>query len=280
MFLAASDLQEPRRQVTDRENYELAFYGIQRTPVRAFDRGQRNKILDSVLRSLTSINLHTSVSLDHINLLIEYLSLCNNPSRVLSMIQKDSTEEPLKLFPVEKSPLLELVRRLDRDQGEMSKIPLMKALRRLGHLTLRYETRTCRGLEASLIEKRRCISTISQEKSVERLASFYHQLGNACMDGFETPLHYALTTILETSLSIYVHHISEFPESLRAKAERVKVLRQHHADFVRGCLFRIDGDKSSMERPSVRSEMFILLEGMISYSDLLTHPNLGEGMYF
>lgn len=141
MFLAASDSQESSGEKIDRESYELAFRGIQRTPVRAFDRGQRNKILDSVLWSLSSTNLIGSMVPDHIGLLIEYISSCKDPSRVLFVTHKDSTKGPLKHFPVEESPLLVLVRRLDRDQGSMSKVLAMKALKRLGDSTLRYEIR-------------------------------------------------------------------------------------------------------------------------------------------
>lgn len=133
---------------------------------------------------------------------------------------------------------------------------------------------------ASLIEKRRCISTISQEKNVERLASFYDQILKAGTDDFQSPSQYALSTILETSLSIYFHHISELPEPLKCKAQSVKSLCQHHVQILCGCLSRINDDKSSIESPTVRSEMFVVLEGMISYSDLLSHPNLGEGIYF
>lgn len=125
---------------------------------------------------------------------------------------------------------------------------------------------------------RHCISSISQEKIVECLASFYDRLLNAGTGAIEKPLQHASITILEKSLSIYVHHVSEFPESLRAKADGVKTLRQHHADFLRASLSRIHDDKSSIERPTVRSDMFVVLEGMISYSDLLTHPTLGQGM--
>lgn len=262
-FLAASDFQESSRQIVDMENYELAFWGIQHTPARAFDRGQRNRILDGVLRSATSTNLTPSMILDHIGLLIEYIGFGNNPSRVLCVMQKDSTEEPPKRFPMEESsPLLELVRRLDLDHVSASKTPAMKALKRLAQSTLR-----------------RCISSISQEKIVECLASFYDRLLNAGTGAFETPLQHALTTILETSLSIYVHHMSEFPDSLRAKADGVKTLRQHHADFLRASLSRIHDDKSSIARPAVRSDMFVVLEGIISYSDLLTHPTLGEVLH-
>lgn len=139
MFLAASDFQESSFQRIDEESYELAFRGIQRTPVRAFDRGQRNKILDSVLRSITSTTLTTSMILDHISLLIEYLSVYNNPSRILCVIHEDVTDGTPKQSPVDESPLLELVCRLDRDQGSMSKISVIKALKRLVHSTLRYE---------------------------------------------------------------------------------------------------------------------------------------------
>lgn len=86
--------------------------------------------------------------------------------------------------------------------------------------------------------------------------------------------------MLETSLSTYVHHIAEFPEFLRIRAESVKSLRKHHVQILCGFLSRINEDKSDIERPTVRSEMFVILEGMISYSDLLTHPEVSDGMYF
>lgn len=57
------------------------------------------------------------------------------------MTHKDLTKGAVKQFPVEESPLLGLVRRLDRDQGSMSKVLAMKALKRLGDSTLRYEIR-------------------------------------------------------------------------------------------------------------------------------------------
>lgn len=133
-------------------------------------------------------------------------------------------------------------------------------------------------IETLLIEKRRCISIISQEKVVKCLASFYDQLTKAA-DDLQTPSQSALTTMLETSLSAYIHHISEFPELLRIRAESVKSLRKHHVQILCGFLSRINVDKSSIERPTVRSEMFVVLEGMISYSDLLTHPQVSDGMY-
>lgn len=136
------------------------------------------------------------------------------------------------------------------------------------------------GLGASLIESRRCVSTNSQEKNAECLASFYDQLIKAGTDDFPTPSQYALTSVLETSLSIYVHNISDFPESLRTKADSVKALRQRHFQILCDCLSRIHGDKACIEKPIERSEMFLVLEGVISYSDLLTQPKLAEGMDF
>lgn len=133
---------------------------------------------------------------------------------------------------------------------------------------------------ASLIEKSRCISTISQEQTVERLASFYGQLIKAGTDDFQTLSQHALSTILETSFSIYTQHISEFPESLKRMAQSVKSLCQHHVQMLCGCLSRINDDRFSIESPTVRSEMSVVLEGLISYSDLLSNPNLGEGRHF
>lgn len=135
VFLAASDVHG---QILDAESYDLAFGGIRRTPVRAFDRGQRNRILDGILGSISSTNLTTSMILDHVGVLIEYIGCCNNLSRVLCVVQKDFTRGSLQEFPVEQSPLLELVRRLDRDQVSASKMPALKALKKLGHSTLRY----------------------------------------------------------------------------------------------------------------------------------------------
>lgn len=138
MFLAASNVQESSRQRIDGESYELAFRGIQRTPVRAYDRGKRNNILDGLLRSLTSTDLSTTMITDHISLFIEYVNSCNNPLRVLCAIHKDSAEGPVKQFPAEESPLLALVYRLDREPGLMSTIAALRALKRLVQCTLRY----------------------------------------------------------------------------------------------------------------------------------------------
>ncbi|MCJ1462635.1 hypothetical protein MMC07_001237 [Pseudocyphellaria aurata] len=259
VFLAASNFQGSSRQRIDGESYELAFRGIQRTPVRAYDRGKRNKILDGLLRSLTSAELSTTMITDHISLLIEYICSCNNPFRVLFAIHKNSAEGPVKQLPADESPLLALVHRLDGEPGLMSTIVAMRALKRLVQCTLR-----------------RCVSTISQEKIVECLASFYDQLIKAGKDDFPTFSQHAFTSVFETSLSIFVQNISNFPELLKTKADSVKSLRLRHVQSLCDCLSRIHGDKTYIEGPIGRSETFLVLEGMISYSDLLAQSKLAE----
>lgn len=106
-------------QVFDIKQYEIAFFSIQRTPVPAFERDQRNRICRRILQVLLEKSLPTSAPLeDHIALLTGYLSTSH---RFQSLLISTKGNEIFEGQPtgtrIDRVPLISLAQKLD-SEGE------------------------------------------------------------------------------------------------------------------------------------------------------------------
>lgn len=137
-FLDIVDAQSPNSAVLETEGYRLAFRGIQITSVGAFDRGQRKKIFNAVLRLLLSkAQLNVAMTVDHINVLVDYGGVFNNSWTLLG-VEYSSAEKSLEGFPHNEAPLLSLARQLDSNQDPEFSRSIETAVTQLVQLTLRY----------------------------------------------------------------------------------------------------------------------------------------------
>lgn len=119
---------------------------------------------------------------------------------------------------------------------------------------------------------RNCASEIAQDGSLEYLAPFYDQLAKVGTSDKPYHLSYALSILLERSLDFYLNHLFGSFESMRNKKSCLEGLRQSQSEKVRTEFSKIHETKSLIDR----MKLSIVLEGMFSYSDILTIESSGR----
>lgn len=119
---------------------------------------------------------------------------------------------------------------------------------------------------------RDCASENSQDKNLEYLAPFYDQLAE--VGPSDTPYHlsYALSILIERSLDFYRTHFSGSFEWMTNKWDFLEGLRQSQCEKIRTEFSKIHETKSLIDR----KKLSIVLEGMFSYSDILSIESSGR----
>lgn len=119
---------------------------------------------------------------------------------------------------------------------------------------------------------RDCASELSQDENLEYLAPFYDQLAEVGLS--DTPYHlsYALSILIERSLDFYRTHFSGSFEWMTNKWDFLEGLRQSQCEKIRTEFSKIHETKSLIDR----KKLIIVLEGMFSYSDILSIESSGR----
>lgn len=118
----------------------------------------------------------------------------------------------------------------------------------------------------------RCASKLAQDENLEYLAPFYDQL--AKVGSSDTPYHlsYALSILIERSLDFYLNHFSGLSEWMTNTRDILEGLRQSQCEKIQTEFSKIHQTKSLIDR----RKLSIVLEGMFSYSDILSIESSGR----
>lgn len=119
---------------------------------------------------------------------------------------------------------------------------------------------------------RHCASELVLDENLEYLAPFYDQLAKVGSSDTAYHFSYALSILIERSLDFYLNHPFESSESMRNKRDCLEGLRQSQCEKFRTEFSKIHQTKSLIDR----KKLSIVLEGMISYSDLLSIESSGR----
>lgn len=119
---------------------------------------------------------------------------------------------------------------------------------------------------------RHCASELAQDENLEYFAPFYDQL--AKVGSSDTPYHlsYALSILIERSLNFYLNHFSGSFEWMTNIRDFLEGLRQSQCEKIRTEFSKIHQAKSLIDR----RKLSIVLEGMFSYSDILSIESSGR----
>ena len=138
-FLIASNFDEPKYFDVGAADYLVAFRSVQATSINAFDRGQRSKLANRVLRILLLANMsNLARTTDHLVLLVKLIQVPNKSFNILT----NENEMPRKTSaqPKDEMALISLARGID---GVISwsedNAHSVKALRQLAHAVMEYD---------------------------------------------------------------------------------------------------------------------------------------------
>lgn len=95
---------------------------------------------------------------------------------------------------------------------------------------------------------------------------FYGRLGKLHAAILEPQSHPAVSSLLDTSLTFYFHHVSELPEMIKMDWAS---LRQEHLQVLCQLLNKICENISIIQELGGRSQLSLVLEGIASYFDIL-----------
>lgn len=137
-YLSTSAFGEPKYWDVGAAEYVVALQSIQVTPCNAFDRGQRSKLANRVLRILLLANMSKLArTTDHLILLVKLIQMPNKSINILtneSEIPRKGHEEPK-----DEMALISLARGIDGVVGwSEDNVHSIGALRQLAHSVMRY----------------------------------------------------------------------------------------------------------------------------------------------
>lgn len=138
-YLSTSDFGEPKYWDIGAADYTVALQSVQTAPASAFDRGQRSKLANRVLRILLLANMtKLARTTDHVILLAKLIQMPNKSINILT----NETEMPRKGSekPQDEMALISLARGIDGVVGwSEDNVHSVKALRQLTCLVMRYD---------------------------------------------------------------------------------------------------------------------------------------------
>lgn len=137
-YLSTSYFGEPKYWDVGAADYVVALQSIQATPCNAFDRGQRSKLANRVLRILLLANMSKLArTADHLILLVKLIQMPNKSFNILTNeieITRKGYEEPK-----DEMALISLARGIDGVIGwSEDNVHSIKALRQLTYSVMRY----------------------------------------------------------------------------------------------------------------------------------------------
>ena len=139
-FLSASDFDEPKYWDVGAADYVVAFRSVQATPTNAFDRGQRSKLANRVLRVLLLANMsNLAKTTDHLVLLVKLIQVPNKSFNILTNESEMSRKTPAQ--PEDEMALICLARGIDGViNWSEDNVHSVKALKQLAHAVMEYDS--------------------------------------------------------------------------------------------------------------------------------------------
>lgn len=257
-YCNTSDFGDPKYWEIGAADYVIAFRSIQATPTNAFDRGQRSKLANRVLRVLLQANiLNLAKTTEHLILLTRLIQMPNKTFNVLT----NENEIPRKGSgkPRDEMALIGLARGIDGVVGwSEDNMHSIKALKQLTRSVLSY-----------------LFSTLDQQSSIHYLQTLYLQMAQSLEDHYknESACTTAFSALFEVSLNHFSRHREDLPDTL--KPVGLDTTRQYHLESILKCLD--DVDRSHLNEPERRHSCGVNLECLAGYSDLLAiHPHLQD----
>lgn len=140
-YLSTSDFGEPKYWDVEAADHVVALRSIQATPVTDFDRGQRARLANRVLRILLIANMSKLARItDHLILLAGLIQMPNKSIKLLTNDAENSQKGSAQ--PRDEVALISLARRIDGVVGwSEDDVHSVRALRQLAHSVMRYEPR-------------------------------------------------------------------------------------------------------------------------------------------
>ena len=140
-YLSASYIKEPKYWDVGAADYGVSLRSIQATPTNEFDRSQRSKLANRVLRILLVANMSKLArTTDHLILLTKLIQMPNKSINILT----NEVENPGKgsAQPKDEVALIGLARRIDGVVGwSEDNVQSVRALQQLAHSVMRYDPR-------------------------------------------------------------------------------------------------------------------------------------------
>ena len=137
--MSTSDFGEPKYWDIGAADYVVALRSIQETPANVFDRGQRSKLANRVLRILLLANMSTlGRTTEHLTLLAKLIQMPNKSINILN----NESEIATKGFGKRKdeAALISLARGIDGVVGwSVDNVQSVRALRQLTHSVMRHD---------------------------------------------------------------------------------------------------------------------------------------------
>lgn len=135
-----SDFGNPKYWEIGAADYGIAFRSIQATPTNAFDRGQKSKLANRVLRILLLANMsNLAKTTDHLVLLTKLIQTPNKSLNILT--NEDEMPRKGSEKPRDDMGLIGLARGIDGVVGwSEDNVHSIKALKQLTHSVMRYGT--------------------------------------------------------------------------------------------------------------------------------------------
>lgn len=140
-YLSTSDFGEPKYWDVEAADYVVALRSIQATPATDFDRGQRARLANRVLRILLIANLSNLARItDHLILMAGLIQMPNKSIKLLTNDAENSQKGSAP--PRYEVALISLARRIDGVVGwSEDNVHSVRALRQLARSVMRYEPR-------------------------------------------------------------------------------------------------------------------------------------------
>ena len=140
-YLSTSDLDEPKYLDIRAADYVVAFQSIQATSTNEFDRVQRSRLANRVLRILLLANMSKFASTtDHLVLLSKLIEMPNKSINILT----NEAENPRRgsVQPKEEIALISLARGIDGVVcWSEDDVHSVRALKQLARSVMRYDSR-------------------------------------------------------------------------------------------------------------------------------------------
>ena len=137
-YLSTSDFGEPKYWDVGAAEYIVALRSIQATPTNAFERGQRSRLANRVLRILLLANMSKLArTTDHMVLLAKLIQIPNKSINILT----NEREMPRKgsIQPKDEMALISLARGIDGVIGwSEDTVHSVRAFRQLASSVMRY----------------------------------------------------------------------------------------------------------------------------------------------
>lgn len=136
-----SDFGEPKYWDIEAADYVVALRSIQATPATDFDRGQRARLANRVLRILSIANMSKLARItDHLILLAGLIQMPNKSIQLLTNDAENSKKGSAQ--PKDEVALISLARRIDGVVGwSEDNVHSVRALRQLARSVMRYGPR-------------------------------------------------------------------------------------------------------------------------------------------